>query len=220
MISGIVLDASLFSCNAVMNDKPFWEKAYQDLDTDTFGKPSKEINELTNLLPTKAKILDLGCGEGRNALFLAKQGYDVIAVDISSNGIEKLQQIAQHRGLVIQSEIQDMRRYHWNTEYDLIVSHGCLHFIERSEWQHLLNEFKTHTRHGGYNVVAVFTDRIAPPEDLRNYCVGLFHEAELFSYYEDWRIYCQESYVKEDEHPGGLAHRHPINKIVAQRPPL
>ena len=108
-----------------MNDEPFWEKAYQNLDTDTFGKPSKEINELTNLLPTKAKILDLGCGEGRNALFLAKQGYDVIAVDISSNGIEKLQQIAQHRGLVIQSEIQDMRRYHWNTEYDLIVSHGC-----------------------------------------------------------------------------------------------
>jgi tellurite methyltransferase len=161
----------------------------------------------------------LGCGEGRNALFLAEQGYDVTAVDISSNGIEKLRQIAQRRGLVIQSQIQDMRRYQWNVEYDLIVSHGCLHFIERSDWQQLLNKFKTHTRHGGYNVAAVFTDSIAPPEDLRDYCVGLFHEAELFSYYADWRVCIQESYVKEDEHPGSPAHKHPINKIVAQRLP-
>lgn len=203
-----------------MSDKPFWEKAYQNLDTDTFGKPSKEINDLATLLPTGAKILDLGCGEGRNALFLAEQGYDVTAVDISPSGIEKLQQIAQRRGLVIQSQIQDMRRYQWNVEYDLIVSHGCLHFIKRFDWQKMLNKFKTYTRHGGYNVVAVFTDSIEPPEDLRDYCVGLFHEAELFNYYADWQICLQESYVKEDEHPGGLAHRHPINKIVAQRQPL
>ena len=47
---------------------------------------------------------------------------------------------------------------------------------------------------------------------------GLFREGELEDCYRDWRIEVFRSYVLDDEHPGGIRHRHPVNKIVAQRP--
>ncbi|MBP1775532.1 MAG: hypothetical protein H6Q86_1538, partial [candidate division NC10 bacterium] len=47
--------------------------------------------------------------------------------------------------------------------------------------------------------------------------LGLFREGELLEQYAGWRIALHRSYVLEDEHPGGIRHRHPVNKIVAQR---
>ena len=162
-------------------------------------------------------MLDLGCGDGRNALFLAESGFDVTAVDTSAAGIEKLQHLADARGLSIRTEIRDMRTYDFKTTYDLIIVHGSLHLIEREYWVPLLNEIKSYTNLGGYNVIAVFTDRIPPPDDLRDLAVGLFREEELFEFYEDWRTQLRQSYVLEDQHPGGLKHRHPINKVVARK---
>jgi tellurite methyltransferase len=111
-----------------------------------------------------------------------------------------------------------MRDYELDREYDLIISHGCLHLIERENWTKVLQRFKTHTRSGGYNVVAVFTNRIAPPPDLEAFCFGLFREGELFDHYRDWNITLQKGYTIQDEHPCGIRHTHPIDKIVARRP--
>jgi len=69
----------------------------------------------------------------------------------------------------------------------------------------------------GYNVVAVFTDTLPAPPDLEPFMLGLFREGELLEQYAGWRIALHRSYVLEDEHPGGIRHRHPVNKIVAQR---
>ncbi|MCP4538768.1 MAG: methyltransferase domain-containing protein [Chloroflexi bacterium] len=162
--------------------------------------------------------MDLGCGEGRNALFLAENGLDVTAVDISARGIEKLNHLAHAQGLAMQTRVQDMRDYVFEEQFDLIISHGCLHFIERTDWESLLEQFKAHTKPGRYNVVAVFSDTIKPPDDLKAFCVGLFCEGELFKHYGDWITHVEKSYVLEDQHPGGAEHRHPINKVVAQKP--
>ena len=204
--------------NEPSSTSPFWEKTYQDPTTSTFGKPSAEIVELAETFPRGAAVLDLGCGEGRNALFLAERGFDVSAVDISQHGIAKIRATAERSGFKIRSQVADMRTYELDREYDLIISHGCLHLIERENWTNVLQRFKTHTRPGGYNVVAVFTDRIAPPPDLEAFCIGLFREGELFAHYTDWTITQQKSYTINDEHPGGIRHTHPIDKIVARRP--
>jgi tellurite methyltransferase len=201
-----------------MSSEPFWEEIYQDLEASTFGKPSAEFHDLVQWLPSGAKVLDLGCGEGRNALFLAENGLDVTAIDISARGIDKLNHLAQAQGLAIRTQVQDMRNCVFEEQFDLIISHGCLHFVERTDWVSLLAQFKEHTKLGGYNVVAVFTDTIDPPDDLKEFCVGLFREGELFEHYGDWITRLEKSYVLEDQHPGGAEHRHPINKIVAQKP--
>jgi tellurite methyltransferase len=200
-----------------MTDPP-WEKGYTDLSTKTFGGPSVEIRELAVQMPRDATVLDMGCGEGRNALFLAKKGFDVTAVDISKSGIRKLRVLADSEGIKICTEVADMCRYSFSNEFDLIISHGCLHLVERTQWQQLINRFKTYTAPGGANVVAVFTDAIPPPADLAEHCHGLFEEGELFSLYSDWDIELQKSYTFEDEHPGSPRHMHPVNKIVARKP--
>ena len=200
--------------------KPFWEKTYTDLSTPTFcgGAPSQEIRDVASELPSGARVLDLGCGEGRNALFLAECGFDVTAVDISETGIRKLRALAEERQLDIHSEIADMRAYRLAHSFDMISSHGCLHLVEREEWQRLIPLFKVHTNPGGINVVVVFTDRISPPDDLKEFCLGLFREGEVFSMYSDWEVLLEQSYTIEDQHPDSPPHTHPINKLVARRP--
>ena len=188
------------------------------MGASSFGKPSKEFYDLIHRLPQGAKVLDLGCGEGRNALFLAEHGFDVTAVDISARGIRKLTHLADTQALSMKAVVQDMRTYAFQEDFDLIISHGCLHLIERRDWQVLLARFKHYTKPGGYNVVAVFTDSIPPAEDMKEFCVGLFREAELFEHYAGWIAHSRESYMLEHEHPGNIKHRHPINKIVAQKP--
>ena len=198
--------------------QPFWEQAYADLSTPTFGGPSQEIRDVASDLRPGATVLDLGCGEGRNALFLAESGFDVTAVDISETGIRKLNALAQESELNIHSEVADMRDCQFSHSFDLIVSHGCLHLIEREAGQRLIPLLKAHTNPGGINIVGVFTDRIPPPDDLREFCLGLFREGELFSVYSDWEVLLQQSYTFEDEHPGSSQHTHSVNKLVARKP--
>lgn len=198
--------------------QPFWEKAYADIGTPTFGGPSQEIQDIVAELRPGASVLDLGCGEGRNALFLAASGFNVTAVDISETGIHKLNALALERNLEIHAKVADMRDYRFPHSFDLIIAHGCLHLVERGSWQQLIGRLKLHTNPGGVNIVVVFTDTIPPPDDLKEFCLGLFHEGELFSLYADWETMLKRSYTFEDEHPGSLRHTHPVNKLVARKP--
>jgi len=73
--------------------KPFWEDSYKrpgKLDTFGGGKPSEAVVKAAFQLPSGIKALDLGCGEGRNALYLASLGFKTSASDISQSGIDKL----------------------------------------------------------------------------------------------------------------------------------
>ena len=200
-----------------MADFP-WEQSYADPSTRTFGGPSAEVIDVAARMPRDATVLDIGCGEGRNALFLAKRGFDVTAVDMSGSAIRKLRALAKNEGIDIRTEVADMCTYPLDSMFDLIMSHGCLHLVERAQWQDLVARFKSHTAPGGVNIVVVFTDALPPPADLAEHCVGLFKEGELFSLYSDWTIELQRSYIREDEHPGSPRHVHPINKVVARRP--
>ena len=75
------------------------------------------LRESVHFLP-QGKILSLGEGEGRNAIFLAKLGYDVTAIDYSQVGIEKSQKLARDNKVKIQTILADLTTYklekdHW-----------------------------------------------------------------------------------------------------------
>ncbi len=195
---------------------PFWEETYADLDSKSFGDASQEILELIPHLPDGCKILDLGCGDGRNSIPLAIAGFSVTAIDISETGVRKLQALAVRHGVNIHTEVADMVSYRFTDVYDLIISQGCLHLVERHYWKALIEQFREHTRNGGYNAITVFTDAIQAPSDLAALCVGLFRDGELFAKYLDWGIILQKSYTFQDEHTGGIRHTHASNKIVAR----
>jgi tellurite methyltransferase len=199
--------------------EPFWEKTYQDFEApNDFGPPSPEVLDLAKRLPLKAKVLDLGCGEGRHTFILAELGLDVTGIDISPQAIRKLQFLATQRNLSIKTLVKDMRTFVFDDLYDLIIAHGTLFLIEREYWEPLLKQIQAHTKINGYNIIAVFTDSMIPPDDIRDLVIGPFKEDELFDLYQGWRILLQKVYLKSETHPNNKMHHvHPVNKIVAQK---
>jgi len=198
-------------------NKPFWEDAYKDYNTNAFGKPSPEIIDLSNRLPKCYKVLDIGCGEGRNAIFLASKGFAVDAFDISQAGIDKLTILAKQNNIKINAWVQDISNYKFLNKYDFIIAHGVLHLIEKNIRNNLIIDIKEHTSNNGVNVIAIFTNTIPAPLDLADIMIGLFDDNEIKTFYDDWKIDLYENYIFEDEHPGEIKHRHPLNKIVAFR---
>lgn len=200
-----------------MNREPFWEKAYRTGASDPFGGASPEILELLTWLPAGSSVLDLGCGAGRNALPLARAGMKLTAVDVSEAACAMITKIAAESSLPISVVQEDLRTFDFTEQYDVVIAHGILHLLPAAERLQLLDRIKARTRPNGANVVAVFTSRIPAPPDLSDAFIGLFEEDELFNAYQDWETLLRRSYTLNDEHPGGIRHEHPVNKIVARK---
>ena len=201
--------------------KPFWEVSYKrpgKLDTFGRGKPSEAVVRIASMMPAGTRTLDMACGEGRNALYLANQGFLTSAFDVSKSGIEKLALTASERNLEIDMSVCDMREYVFPYEFDLIVCEGCLHLITRDDWIILINRMKISTTSGGYHITGVFTDAVPEPEDQRGLMVGLFKEGELLEQYQDWEIVESQSFRFSHNHPGGISHEHAGNEIIARKP--
>ena len=208
-----------------MVSKPFWEESYKrpgKLDTFGGGKPSANVVTaaalLADRLPKGATALDLGCGEGRNAIYLAGIGFETTAIDISGAGIEKLNTMTAEMELNVTASVCDMRIFPFPILFDLVVCQGCLHLVERNEWRQILDRIKRNTTAGGLNVVGVFTDTVPEPEDQKGLMVGLFKEGELFEHYAGWETLESKSFQFEHEHPGGIRHKHAGNRLTARKP--
>ena len=198
--------------------KPFWESEYQNKERTTFGNPSPEVAELAQHLPRGARVLDVGCGDGRHALYLAGLGFQVDAFDVSENAIAKLDYLKDRHGLQINTCVCDAMDFSLAHRYDLVILHGVLQFVAREKQPLILERLKFWTSVGGYHVVALFTDEEPVPDDLRDVMVGVFKEGEIKRYYGDWDVQMFESRKFRDEHENGIRHCHAMNKIVAQKP--
>ena len=73
--------------------------------------------------------VELGCGEGRNAIFMAKQGISVTALDISHTAIEKARLIAKDCGVHVDFRCQDIVKNRISGEYDFAYDSGLLHHL-------------------------------------------------------------------------------------------
>lgn len=199
--------------------EPFWEDEYRDEEQEAFGAPSAEVVDLVPRLPPKARVLDLGCGSGRNALPLAKAGFDVHAVDRSVAGIDRLKVRADMAGVSIRTTVVDLSDSAVEGDYDLVILHGVLHLLAAGPGRRLVSRVQAATKPGGWNVVVVFTDRLPQPPDLAPFVLNAYPEGGIAQMYSGWDRELAGAYTLEDEHAGGLKHRHAVNKVVARLPP-
>jgi ubiquinone/menaquinone biosynthesis C-methylase UbiE len=99
-----------------------WDQRYS-ADEYIYGKDPNEFlaNAASNL--PKGKILCIAEGEGRNAVYLATHGYEVVAVDSSAVGLEKARKLAQERGVSIETIVADLAEFDIQPDsWDGIVS--------------------------------------------------------------------------------------------------
>lgn len=202
-----------------MASVPFWEESYKDDNISAFGaKPNPEVKDFIELFHINWNVLEAGCGEAKNAIYLAKNGFTrVNAFDISENAIVKVKKIATKNEVELNSFVQDLCTYPWKENYDLVISYGTLHFVPKEGWHQFIREAKEHTNVGGIHIIQIFTNKVPASPDIVEFAVGLADEGELQEFYRDWKILSSKTFVLEDEHPGAPKHYHAINKIVAQK---
>lgn len=114
-----------------MNDsstRDKWDQRYRAAAAAP-GESVRVLRDYVHLLPRGGRALDLACGLGANALFLAGHGLDTHAWDISDVAIEKLQSLARAGGLALHARVRDViHEPPPPREFDVIV---IAHFLER-----------------------------------------------------------------------------------------
>ena len=108
-----------------------YDKYYQT--ENLFGAPYPELIRFYSAISQKGKLLDLGCGQGRDAVALARLGFEVVGVDNSSVGIGQLNAIARHEKLPLTGIVGDIYKYRSFDEFDFILLDSMFHFGKKDK---------------------------------------------------------------------------------------
>lgn len=101
----------------------FWNQRYAGEDLVYGEAPNDFLRAMSDRLPKTGRALDIGAGEGRNALFLASLGLDVLAVDQSIVGMQKAERLARERALQLHTQAIDLRDFNADKgSFDVVSS--------------------------------------------------------------------------------------------------
>ena len=180
-------------------------------------KPSHICFEVLKRMPPdrRVRLLDIGCGEGRNAVFFARNGYDVTAFDLSPIGVEKTRRLAEQVGVKVELFEANINEFRLKEPFDVLFSTGVLHYIPQSLRAEVLENYKAFTNPGGLNVFSVFVKKPFIAKAPDGEASGQkWISGELFTHYHDWRIeYCTEEIF--DCNSSGVPHQHAVNRMIA-----
>ena len=99
-----------------------WNQRYGTTEYAYGKQPNDYLKSVSYKIPS-GKVLCLAEGEGRNAVYLAEQGYQVTALDYSSRAIEKAEQLARQREVAIHAICADLEQFDFTqTQWQAIIS--------------------------------------------------------------------------------------------------
>jgi len=139
--------------------KELWEQEYGSHEHYSSSRTEKPSRALTKFFTTygaelkPGKALDLGCGKGRNAVFLAKLGYKVVASDIVQSALESGRAFAERNDVAneitfIHQSSADPFQYS-DGEFDLIIDMLSFHLLDATERAAYVQEVKRLLKPGG-----------------------------------------------------------------------
>ena len=166
-------------------DKSRWDSKYSS-EKYLFGKiPIPFLIANYHLLP-KGKTLDIAMGEGRNGVFLASKGHDVIGLDISEKGLEKAHLLAEEMGASIETRVVDLETHTLEKNaYDVII---CTYYLQRD----LLHQFQDALKPGGMALVETYNiDYLKYARFRKEWALGT---NELLDIFKGWRVLRYQDY--------------------------
>ena len=166
------------------------------------------------------KVLDIGCGEGKDAVFLARNGYKVTAFDISDQGLSKAKKLADNCKVKVDFFKANVCDFMLESDYDIIFSSGVFHYIPLNVRERIVNNLKSHTKATGINVINVFVKKpfipLPPDAEESELSAEDWKSGELFTYYHDWLLRRNEEKIF-DCNSGGISHKHCMDIMIAQK---
>lgn len=171
-----------------------WEDRYRERQAAPASAPCRVLAEHAHLLPRSGAALDLACGMGGNALFLARRGLTVAAWDISQSAISCLEAQAQSEQLVVRTGVRDIETLQWDDwRFDVIV---VSRYLERTLSDRLCRALNP----GGLLFYQTFTAAKLSDAGPRNPAY-LLADNELLSLFGALRV----RYYREDSRCGDLS---------------
>ncbi|MGR9108028.1 MAG: class I SAM-dependent methyltransferase [Gammaproteobacteria bacterium] len=167
-----------------------WDGHYQQLDPDCRPEAAHVLQAYDYLLPSQGMAIDLACGLGGNALFLARKGLKTLAWDLSPVALDRLQQIARKECLDLLCEVRDL-------EHSELPNQGFDVVVVSRYWDRNLNQRLEDTlRPGGLLYIQTFCRDKDPHVGPRNPAF-LLEENELLRTFPGLRVraYCEAGRV-------------------------
>lgn len=176
------------------DSKSEWDQAYSR-NSFIFGKtPAKFLAENFDYIPPESAILDMGMGEGRNAVFLAQKGHKVTGVDISSVAIKKSYLLAKEYGVKIKGIVASLNKYKIPPEsFDAII---CFYYIDRD----IVERMKSWLKPGGIIIYEAYSELQKKVSGHRKYENSQYlKQQELLTLFGDMRVLKYEEPVHEEK---------------------
>ena len=199
-----------------------YDDIYRNTSRSLWGtKPGSFVKrllyeELTN--SENLQVLDLGCGDGRNAAAFSRHTHKVLAADISPIAIRRAEKnwpeepitwlVADSRKLIFRP-----------VTFDVIVAYGVLHCLRnRIELEKQINSMKLWTKAGGYNVVCMFNDRDQDLSGHPGFNPLLVPHQYVLELYSDWVLLHQSDQTLYESHPNNnIRHHHSLTRLIAKK---
>jgi 2-polyprenyl-3-methyl-5-hydroxy-6-metoxy-1,4-benzoquinol methylase len=164
-------------------------------------------------------VLDAGCGEGKNAAFLAARGAVIDAFDISVLAIQNGRRHFADR-VGIRWKVSDVREIELpKNHYDVVVAYGLLHCLPCAlEVRKVILRLQDATRSSGYNVICAFNDRRQELHAHPGFSPSLLSHAEYMAAYASWEVLKESDSDLTERHPNNnLEHTHSMTRILARK---
>lgn len=154
----------------------FWNQRYAEPGYKYGTEPNAFLREQAGRLPTAAQVLVPGDGEGRNSVWLARQGLQVDAFDISAVGVAKARRLAALAGVTVDYAVADGDALAWPSEtYDLVAA-IFIQFADPPMRARLFAHMVDTLRPGGLLVLQGYR-----PEQLANKTGGPPRESHMYT---------------------------------------
>lgn len=131
-----------------------YDKLYGETP-DALGEPTPILVDFFNKIDKpNARILDVGCGQGRDALFLARLGHTVVGVDLSQNGIDDMLKVARANNLEVEGIMTDLIKFKPKGMFDYILIDRTLHMLSENDRLAVLDRMLKHVVQNGWVLIA------------------------------------------------------------------
>ena len=185
-------------------------------------EPGKVVRMLEPSL-TAARILDVGAGEGKNALFLAERGHRVVAVESSEAAIAnfgaELTRVPEEVAARIEIVRADARDYTPEGIFDAVIAYGLLHCLQSvDEVRGVTTKMQYATASKGYAVVVALTDELTPPIVQPYLHPSPLSSVFLTELFAEWEIlFTENGYIDETHPTTSVPHRHSVVRLLARK---
>ncbi len=169
---------------------------------------------------TGLQVLDAGCGEGKNAIFLARKGAVVTAIDVSMLAHHNARQAWGSDCELVQWEVADILSYPlMENSFDLIIAYGLLHCLTSKEQiDEIVDLFKRSTKARGYNLICAFNNRHQDLSAHPGFSPTLLAHMDYLKKYRGWDIVYQSDQDLTEQHPhNNLWHTHSMTRMIARK---